>query len=134
MNNGMKQSTVPVASNKFTVKQRQKSINSQNKQLLRRLMHAPTSYPKRDWESHAVKYFHTKQRIQSTNKKIDMMQDFERKYQATHYRGAMAYNHVKMQMFGQSNQNQSNQGVPINITVKNDEPYNDEQLFATYSN
>ena len=67
-------------SNRNQTIKRQRDINNENKRLLTRLMHAPTSYPKRNWESHCNKYFWSKQMLQTNNKKCKMMLNMKRTF------------------------------------------------------
>lgn len=64
-------------------------------------MNASTSYPKKEWESHAVKYFNTKQKLAMTKRNIRMMNNMENKYRGNSLSGQDAYEHIKQQIFGQ---------------------------------
>lgn len=43
-------------------------------------MKTPSSYPKKDWERHAIKYYKQKQQMQIADAKLKMMDNARRKY------------------------------------------------------
>lgn len=91
----------PFASHQRQYQKKQDAINQENKDLLHRLMNAKSSYPKKTWERHAVKYYNLKQQMQLASKKNTMMNKLENRYQQR-LSGQEAYERVKHRLIPES--------------------------------